>query len=76
VNHIEQQVLTEPEAAAFLGISAATLKKSRIEGPREGRICAPSHLKIGRLVRYRLCDLSSWLESHIRSASRSKDGQP
>ena len=62
---MDKKVLSEPEAATFLGISSATLKKARLEGPREGRISAPNYVKAGRCVRYRIEDLMAWLEKHL-----------
>ena len=50
-------LLTETDVAKMLSVSLAALRRWRIEdrGPR----C----LKIGSLVRYRLRDVESWLES-------------
>jgi predicted DNA-binding transcriptional regulator AlpA len=53
----EAQILNEKEAAAYLSVSVALLRKWRLF--RQG----PSFLRIGRLVRYRRVALESWLDS-------------
>tara|TARA_R110002072_G_scaffold182916_1_gene339159 strand:+ start:2109 stop:2297 length:189 start_codon:yes stop_codon:yes gene_type:complete len=50
-------ILTRPEAAAYLGISASYLKQLDLTGH------GPCRIKIGRLVRYRRCDLDDWIEA-------------
>ncbi len=57
-------VLNEKAAAEYIGMSRATLRRSRIEGRRENRIDPPAYLKIGRAVRYLRVDLKAWLEKH------------
>jgi hypothetical protein len=51
-------VLNEREAAALVGCSVALMRKWRLfdEGP--------AYCKIGRLVRYRLEDLTVFLDQH------------
>lgn len=54
-------LLTEPEAAHFLGMSHHSLRMSRYTG----RLCsttAPPWLRLGRQVRYRTADLIEWAE--------------
>jgi predicted DNA-binding transcriptional regulator AlpA len=51
-------LLTEKEAAEFLGIKPATLHFWRKTAARRG----PSFIKIGWLVRYRLADLETYLK--------------
>lgn len=45
------------EAATRLGVEASTLANWRWRG------VGPAFLKVGGRVRYRLCDLASWLDS-------------
>ena len=55
-------LLTEAEAASFLGMSHNSLRMSRYTG----RLCsttAPPWLRLGRQVRYRTADLIEWAES-------------
>ena len=47
------------EAAAYLGLKAATLNKWRVIG--EG----PPFLKVGRLIQYRKADLDAYLAGRL-----------
>ena len=60
----EPRLLTEREAASYLNVSSAFLRKSRSDGPRAGHAPAPPHIKVGRMVRYALTDLDHWIEIH------------
>ena len=53
--------LNEIEAARYLSVSRAFLRQSRMFGDRPGRAPGPPFLKIGRMIRYRVADLESWL---------------
>lgn len=57
------ELLTDDEAAAFLGVSASFLRKSRMVGARKDKAPPPPFVRIGRLVRYRPEDLNKWLET-------------
>ncbi|MEO5344309.1 MAG: helix-turn-helix domain-containing protein [Gammaproteobacteria bacterium SHHR-1] len=54
-------LLTEAEAAEYIGVAAGTLTVWR----STGRYALP-FAKVGRLVRYRRSDLDSWLESRTQ----------
>jgi predicted DNA-binding transcriptional regulator AlpA len=57
--------LTEAEAAQFIGMSAAWLKKSRTRRFR-GVIDAPPFIRAGvKRVVYRIEDLKAWQERHL-----------
>jgi predicted DNA-binding transcriptional regulator AlpA len=57
--------LTEAEAAQFIGMSAAWLKKSRTRRFR-GVIDAPPFIRAGiKRVVYRVEDLEAWQERHL-----------
>jgi hypothetical protein len=57
--------LTEAEAAEFIGMSAAWLKKSRTKRFR-GVIDAPPFVRAGvKRVVYRVEDLEAWQERHL-----------
>ena len=58
------ELLTNEQAAAYLGVSPQTLCVWR----SVGRYNLP-FLKIGRLVRYRKSDLDDWLEKRVRTTS-------
>ena len=53
------QFLATPEAAEYIGVHKSTLDTWRCRG--EG----PRFLKLGRSVRYRICDLDAYLESRL-----------
>jgi excisionase family DNA binding protein len=57
------ELLTDEQAAALLGVKPQTLAAWRMSG----RYGLP-FLKIGRLVRYRRGDLERWLESRRTGA--------
>ena len=58
------KLLTEKEAAYFLGVSLAFLRESRCYGSRHNRASAPKFVKAGRMVRYDMNDLLEWVERH------------
>ena len=51
-------LLTDHEAAEYLGVSVGTLSVWR----SVGRYQIP-YLKVGRKIRYRQCDLEAWLRT-------------
>lgn len=55
-NNIDS-LLNEHDVAEMLGVSVATVRRWRLlkQGPR--------YLKLGALCKYRVTDISSWLES-------------
>ena len=53
------QCLTEQEVSARTGLSLSTLRAHRFK-----RIGFP-YIKIGRAVRYRVCDLEACLSKHL-----------
>ena len=57
-----KRCLTEKEAAHYIGMSIAFLRKDRCEGKIGNRTIGPKHLKIGKSVRYLKDDLDRWLE--------------
>lgn len=52
-------VLREPDAAKYIGLSRAFLKKSRLFGR------GPDFVRTNRTISYRLVDLDRWLEGHV-----------
>jgi predicted DNA-binding transcriptional regulator AlpA len=73
--------LTEAEAAHYIGMSAAWLKKSRTKRFREV-IDAPPFVRAGaKRVVYRIEDLDAWQERHLEhvgplgDASSGLDGE-
>ena len=63
-------LLTEREAAEFLGIAPGTLRVSRSTGPMDGRIFIP-YVKMGRSVRYDFEVLKRYLEEHTITEKES-----
>lgn len=58
------KVLSEVEAAPYVGLAIPTLQQMRVKGN------GPAFLKLGRAVRYRQSDLDEWLEKRVvRSTS-------
>ena len=60
-------LLTTQEAAAWLGLSPATLKKYRVAGG------GPPFHKLGRAVRYDVADLRDWANARRRNHSQGYD---
>ena len=55
-----QQLLNQKQAANLLGASEKTLEGWRVKGG------GPRFLKQGsRFIRYRMSDLSEWIEGHL-----------
>jgi predicted DNA-binding transcriptional regulator AlpA len=64
----DARLLTEHEVANLLALSIKTLRNWRLSGS------GPCHLKVGRLVRYRLSDVRAWLgnaRAQIRRTMRT-----
>ncbi|MBK8170733.1 MAG: helix-turn-helix domain-containing protein [Sandaracinaceae bacterium] len=57
-----QPLLSEQQTARALGVARSTLARWRRMG------AAPPHLRLGRLVRYRPCDVRTYLAT--RAVSR------
>lgn len=57
------KLLTETEAADFLAMSPATLRRWRVEGT------GPVFTKIGRAVRYPEASLVAYVERNTRSST-------
>jgi len=60
----KSRLLTEPEAASYLGVSRQFLRKSRIDGNRVNHADAPPFIRAGRMIRYDIHDLESWISAH------------
>jgi len=59
-----KHMLTEPEAAMFIGMSRPWLRLARM------RKMGPVYIKIGRAVRYRVQDLTAFLETKTIKPTR------
>lgn len=58
--------LNQDAAGAFLGLSARTLERFRVDGR------GPNYLKLGRRVAYRREDLTAWADSQRRSSTSDR----
>ena len=58
------RLLTEKQAAPYIGMSRSFLRQSRMNGKRQNRTPGPPFLKIGRKVLYLAEDLDTWLLEH------------
>lgn len=63
---IKPRLLTDPEAATYLGVSLSFLRQGRMEGRRENRSPGPPFIKMGKAIRYDLQDLDAWLSANRR----------
>ena len=66
---VTRRLLTDPEAATYLGVSLSFLRQGRMEGRRANRSPGPPFLKMGRAVRYDLQDLDAWLAANRREVA-------
>ena len=60
---MKSDLVTTSEAAGYLRLKKNTLEVWRVYGK------GPKYLKLGRLVKYRLADLESFLEESLRSST-------
>ena len=60
------RLLTETQAAPYIGMSRSFLRQARMNGKRQNRTAGPPFLKIGRKVLYLADDLDDWLLEHRR----------
>ena len=60
----KHRLLTEKQAAPYIGMSRSFLRQSRMNGKRRNRTPGPPFLKIGRQVLYLADDLDAWLLEH------------
>ncbi len=61
---LNHRLLTEKQAAPYIGMSRSFLRQSRMNGKRQNRTPGPPFLKIGRKVLYLADDLDAWLLEH------------
>ena len=56
--HLSSNLLTEVEASDALRVSVRTLQGWRSQGR------GPGYVRLGRAIRYRICDLAEWVDAH------------
>jgi len=57
-----RRLVSEREAAKYIGFSVSYLRQSRMNGNLRGRTPAPPYIRIGRSVRYDIADLDNWID--------------
>lgn len=57
------RLFDQHEAARILGVSARTLERHRLTG------AGPRFSRVGRLVRYRQCDLAAYIEQNLHTST-------
>jgi predicted DNA-binding transcriptional regulator AlpA len=62
-------LLNPKQAARTVGLSVRTLERHRLAGT------GPRYTRLGRLIRYRECDLAEWVRASLRT-STSQPGAP
>jgi len=60
----ESKLLKEVDAAKYLSCSPNTLRKQRSDGERENHIPIVPFIKLGKMIRYSIDDLDSYIEQH------------
>ena len=60
------QTLTERDAASYIGMSIWFLRTAR----RENR--GPAYVQLGRAIRYRIADLDTWMNRHVKHTRESR----
>jgi len=66
---VQRRLLTDPEAATYLGVSISFLRQGRMEGRRATRSPGPPFIKMGKAIRYDLQDLDAWLAANRREVA-------
>lgn len=61
---VKRRLLTDPEAATYIGMSISFLRQGRMEGRRANRSPGPPFIKMGKSIRYDLQDLDAWLAAN------------
>jgi len=69
IQPIKRRLLTDPEAATYLGVSLSFLRQGRMEGRRANRSPGPPFIKLGKAIRYDIQDLDAWLAANRREVA-------
>jgi excisionase family DNA binding protein len=54
-----QPLLTQDQASEWLSLSVRTLERMRVAGN------GPRFVRMGKSIRYRLCDVEAWIASRV-----------
>ena len=63
---VNEDLLTEKQAATYIAMSVSFLRQSRMDGCRRNRCPGPPWIQAGRGVRYDPVDLEKWKADHRR----------
>ena len=66
-----KKLLTEQEAANYLGVSRSYLQKNRMNRKFRYRTSGPAYCRFGKMIRYTQEALDEWIGRHV-----SKKNQP
>ncbi len=61
---VQRRLISDPEAATYLGVSLSFLRQGRMEGRRANRSPGPPFVKLGTAIRYDLQDLDAWIAAN------------
>jgi len=67
---ILERLLTDQEAAPYVGYKVQTLRNLRFLGR------GPRYLKLGKAVRYRPSDLRDWVDAHVIEPEKECEAPP
>lgn len=59
-----KRLMTQADAAKYMGVSSSFLATDRMNGFREKRTKAPNPIRFGRKVMYDLEDLNEWIDAN------------
>lgn len=60
----KKKLLSEKDAAVYIGMSRAFLAQHRMNGDRVGRTKGPKPTRLGRRVFYEIDELNSWIDEN------------
>lgn len=70
---ITARLLTERDAATYVGMSRQFLRKSRLDGAREDHTPGPPFIRLGRSIRYAIDDLDAWISEHRQQVCSGRE---
>jgi hypothetical protein len=68
----QSRMLSEQEAARYLGIAPQTLRQQRSEGARSNRLPLVPFVRMGRTIRYDVKDLDDFIAAHRVTSERGQ----
>lgn len=67
------RLLTDDEAAAYIGMSVSYLRNGRANGVTGDTPTPPCYTKIGRSIRYDVKDLDDWIDAQSRFSTKAQE---